>query len=268
MIPTPGIFADAPAPKKLNKALPTAKPSKAAGALGSKAGMLDAGGIGKGLGALAGSVGTMAGSFTKFLGPWGLVASSLMSFGKMVPVISDGMGALVDLSKLVMPLVVSSVLEVGSTIASSLNGLLSVFGVNRKFTQSKETQDAMATKTAEVLIKKNKDRLAKEAREAAIVGPGNPAVTKGYADTTTPLNTATFKPIKREVSITSPTEATKSTQGSTTTSSVSSESPLLSYAQAQQAQTQAILGTILEVAKNPGTTPVVTSNPSLMPWYV
>jgi hypothetical protein len=268
MIPTPGIFADAPAPKKLNKALPTAKPSKAAGALGSKAGMLDAGGIGKSLGAMAGSVGTMAGSFTKFLGPWGLVASSLMSFDKMVPVISDGMGALVNLSKLVMPLVVSSVLEVGSTIASSLNGLLSVFGVNSKFTQSKETQDAMATKTAEVLIKKNKDRLAKEAREAAIVGPGNPAVTKGYADTTTPLNTATFKPIKREVSITSPTEATKSTQGSTTTSSVSSESPLLSYAQAQQAQTQAILGTILEVAKNPGTTPVVTSNPSLMPWYV
>ncbi len=268
MIPTPGIFADTPAPKKLNKALPTAKPSKATGAFGSKAGMLNVGGIGTGLGAIAGSVGSMAGSFTKFLGPWGLVASSLMSFDKMVPIISDGMGALVDLSKLVMPLVVSSVLEVGSTIASSLNGLLSVFGVNSKFTQSKETQDAMSTKTAEVLIKKNKDRLAKEAREAAIVGPGNPAVTKGYADTTTPLNTATFKPIKREVSITSPTEATKSTQGSTTTSSVSSESPLLSYAQAQQAQTQAILGTILEVAKNPGTTPVVTSNPSLMPWYV
>lgn len=268
MIPTPGIFADTPAPKKLNKALPLAKPSLATGAFGSKAGMLDVGGIGKGLGAMAGSVGSMAGSFTKFLGPWGLVASSLMSFDKMVPVISDGMGALVDLSKLAMPLVISSILEVGSTIASSLNGLLSVFGVNRKFTQSKETQDAMATKTAEVLTKKNKDRLAREAREAAIVGQGNPAVIKGYADTTTPLNTATFKPIKREVPLTSPAEATKSTQGSTTTSSVSSESPLLSYAQAQQEQTQAILGTILEVAKNPGTTPVVTSNPSLMPWFV
>lgn len=268
MIPTPGIFADTPAPKKLNKALPVAKPSMATGAFGSKAGMLNVGGIGTGLGAMAGSVGSMAGSFTKFLGPWGLVASSLMSFDKMVPIISDGMGALVDLSKLAMPLVISSILEVGSTIASSLNGLLSVFGVNRKFTQSKETQDAMATKTAEVLTKKNKDRLAKEAREAAIVGQGNPAVTKGYADTTTPLNTATFKPIKREVPLTSPAEATKSTQGSTTTSSVSSESPLLSYAQAQQEQTQAILGTILEVAKNPGTTPVVTSNPSLMPWFV
>jgi len=268
MIPTPGIFADTTTPKKLNKALPLAKPSMATGALGSKAGMLNVGGIGTGLGAMAGSVGSMAGSFTKFLGPWGLVASSLMSFDKMVPVISDGMGALVDLSKLAMPLVISSILEVGSTIASSLNGLLSVFGVNRKFTQSKETQDAMATKTAEVLTKKNKDRLAKEAREAAIVGQGNPTVTKGYADTTTPLNTATFKPIKREVPLTSPAEATKSTQGSTTTSSVSSESPLLSYAQAQQAQTQAILGTILEVAKNPGTTPVVTSNPSLMPWFV
>lgn len=268
MIPTPGIFADAPAPKKLNKALPVAKPSVATGALGSKAGMLNVGGIGKGLGAMAGSVGSMAGSFTKFLGPWGLVASSLMSFDKMVPIISDGMGALVDLSKLAMPLVISSILEVGSTIASSLNGLLSVFGVNRKFTQSKETQDAMSTKTAEVLTKKNKDRLAKEAREAAIVGQGNPAVTKGYADTTTPLNAATFKPIKREVPLTSPTEAAKSTQGNTTTSSASSESPLLSYAQAQQEQTQAILGTILEVAKNPGTTPVVTSNPSLMPWPV
>jgi len=275
MIPTPGIFADTPAPKKLNKALPLAKPSMATGAFGSKAGMLNVGGIGTGLGAMAGSVGSMAGSvgsmagsFTKFLGPWGLVASSLMSFDKMVPVISDGMGALVNLSKLAMPLVISSILEVGSTIASSLNGLLSVFGVNRKFTQSKETQDAMATKTAEVLTKKNKDRLAKEAREAAIVGQGNPAVIKGYADTTTPLNAATFKPIKREVPLTSPAEATKSTQGSTTTSSVSSESPLLSYAQAQQEQTQAILGTILEVAKNPGTTPVVTSNPSLMPWYV
>lgn len=268
MIPTPGIFADAPVPKKLNKALPVAKPSVATGALGSKAGMLNVGGIGKGLGAMAGSVGSMAGSFTKFLGPWGLVASSLMSFDKMVPIISDGMGALVDLSKLAMPLVISSILEVGSTIASSLNGLLSVFGVNRKFTQSKETQDAMATKTAEVLTKKNKDRLAKEAREAAIVGQGNPAVTKGYADTTTPLNAATFKPIRREVPLTSPTEATKSTQGNTTTSSASSESPLLSYAQAQQEQTQAILGTILEVAKNPGTTPVVTSNPSLMPWPV
>lgn len=268
MIPTPGIFANTPTPKKLNKALPVAKPSLATGALGSKAGMLNVGGIGKGLGAMAGSVGSMAGSFTKFLGPWGLVASSLMSFDKMVPIISDGMGALVDLSKLAMPLVISSILEVGSTIASSLNGLLSVFGVNRKFTQSKDTQDAMATKTADVLIKKNKDRLAKEAREAAIVGQGNPAVTKGYADTTTPLNAATFKPIKREVPLTSPAEATKSTQGSTTTSSVSSESPLLSYAQAQQEQTQAILGTILEVAKNPGTTPVVTSNPSLMPWFV
>lgn len=104
------------------------------GMFGSKAGFISTGALGKGLGTLGqgiGSIvttlGSLSGNFVKFLGPWGLVASSLMSFDRIVPIISEGAGALMDLTKLAIPFLTASIIEGFNTLLGFGNSLLAAF---------------------------------------------------------------------------------------------------------------------------------------------
>lgn len=235
----------------------------ATGAFGGKGGFLDIGGI-------AQSISSLAGSAIKFLGPWGLIANSLMSFDRLVPIVSDIAGAAMDVSKIVMPLVVSSMVEGFNSIVAVINGIKaaldnSPFG--KKFLQrydvAQAQTDAFAAeqKRQDELDKARKnnkpDTTSKVVRNITSapkgVDVGEIATTRNEGVLT---DTATESRISREAAI--------GGQGNNT----GRDEAQRAYERARAEHDEALRRTVAEASRNPGTTPVWSQNPSLATWPV
>lgn len=235
----------------------------ATGAFGGKGGFLDIGGI-------AQSISSLAGSAIKFLGPWGLIANSLMSFDRLVPIVSDIAGAAMDVSKIVMPLVVSSMVEGFNSIVAVINGIKaaldnSPFG--KKFLQrydvAQAQTDAFAAeqKRQDELDKARKgnkaDKTSKVVRNITSapkgVDVGEIATTRNEGVLT---DTATESRISREAAI--------GGQGNNT----GRDEAQRAYERARAEHDEALRRTVAEASRNPGTTPVWSQNPSLATWPV
>ena len=235
----------------------------ATGAFGGKGGFLNIGGIAK-------SISSLAGSAIKFLGPWGLIANALMSFDRLVPIVSDTAGAVMDLSKLVMPLVVSSMIEGFNSIVAVINGIKaaldnSPFG--KKFLQrydvAQAQTDAFAVeqKRQDELDKARKgnkaDKTSKVVRNITSapkgVDVGEIATTRNEGVIT---DTATESRISREAAI--------GGQGNNT----GRDEAQRAYERARAEHDEALRRTVAEASRNPGTTPVWSQNPSLATWPV
>ena len=235
----------------------------ATGAFGGKGGFLDIGGI-------AQSISSLAGSAIKFLGPWGLIANSLMSFDRLVPIVSDIAGAVMDVSKIVMPLVVSSMIEGFNSIVAVINGIKaaldnSPFG--KKFLQrydvAQAQTDAFAAeqKRQDELDKARKgnkaDKTSKVVRNITSapkgVDVGESATTRNEGVIT---DTATESRISREAAI--------GGQGNNT----GRDEAQRAYERARAEHDEALRRTVAEASRNPGTTPVWSQNPSLATWPV
>lgn len=235
----------------------------ATGAFGGKGGFLNIGGI-------AQSISSLAGSAIKFLGPWGLIANSLMSFDRLVPIVSDIAGAVMDGSKIVMPLVVSSMIEGFNSIVAVINGIKaaldnSPFG--KKFLQrydvAQAQTDAFAAeqKRQDELDKARKgnkaDKTSKVVRNITSapkgVDVGEIATTRNEGVLT---DTATESRISREAAI--------GGQGNNT----GRDEAQRAYERARAEHDEALRRTVAEASRNPGTTPVWSQNPSLATWPV
>lgn len=243
---------------------PSAKNSVSSGAFGSKMGAVDLGGFGKVLGGIVAPIKSMAGSFLKFLGPWGVVASALMSFDKLVPIISDGAGALMDMSKLIMPLAVTALLEGFSGLLQAIDGIAE-FIQQKLF--GKGMRDDHAYKNARNLY----DRQEQERwdREKQIKG----AITSKKStqvDTTTGTRNAVgnVSITRMNTSLTTPSEAMAITEKMKNTQPPLQSQEWEASLQEQREQNQVFKETVMAVAKNPGTTPVWTANPYLLSWNV
>lgn len=235
----------------------------ATGAFGGKGGFLNIGGIAK-------SISSLAGSAIKFLGPWGFIANSLMSFDRLVPIVSDIAGAVMDVSKIVMPLVVSSMIEGFNSIVAVINGIKaaldnSPFG--KKFLQrydvAQAQTDAFAAeqKRQDELDKARKnnkaDKTSKVVRNITSapkgVDVGEIATTRNEGVLT---DTATESRISREAAI--------GGQGNNT----GRDEAQRAYERARAEHDEALRRTVAEASRNPGTTPVWSQNPSLATWPV
>ena len=252
-----------PTPQRTSPQATVNRPVASVGKFGSKAGAVNVGGITKALGGIVGKLGSLAGSALKFLGPWGMVASAIMSFDRLVPIFSSLAGAIMDLTKLIMPLLVSTAIEGFAQILGGFNGLISLFDqsfLGRGWNKDKEVVSKVdeAKKQAEVDAAKR----AESKRQAA---QGGVAV-----DTTSAGKGASVgQPVlqRRETALTSPAEANAVSEQAR-----ASVQPQQSYALAdwreQQQQNKAMRESVMAAASNPGTTPVMVANPSLAPWMV
>lgn len=235
----------------------------ATGAFGGKGGFLDIGGI-------AQSISSLAGSAIKFLGPWGLIANALMSFDRLVPIVSDIAGAVMDVSKIVMPLVVSSMIEGFNSIVAVINGIKAVLDnspFGKKFLQrydvAQAQTDAFAAeqKRQDELDKARKgnkaDKTSKVVRNITSapkgVDVGEIATTRNEGVLT---DTATESRISREAAI--------GGQGNNT----GRDEAQRAYERARAEHDEALRRTVAEASRNPGTTPVWSQNPSLATWPV
>lgn len=229
-----------------------------AGVLGSKAGFLDIGGIASGISSLAKN-------FTKFMGPWGLVANSVMSLDKLVPVISTGAGALTDLTKMIMPLMISSTIEGFNLVMSGINGLVEALDntiLGNKFLKKNKDAISSAQATAFVGEKAAVDkRLA--SKNARVRGLGG---TLPSLDTTTQFGRVTVKK-QAAPSLTNPIEE------STTRAAMDSNSnPMDTFVSSMESLPNVLAGiqkSVLDSKLQPtGTTPIMVSSPFLTGWVV
>ena len=236
----------------------------ATGAFGGKGGFLDIGGI-------AQSISSLAGSAIKFLGPWGLIANSLMSFDRLVPIVSDIAGAVMDVSKIVMPLVVSSMIEGFNSIVAVINGIKAALDSSPMFGkhfleradvgQARTDAFAAEQKRQDELEKARKankaDKTSKVVRNITSapkgVDVGEIATTRNEGVIT---DTATESRISREAAI--------GGQGNNT----GRDEAQRAYERARAEHDEALRKTVAEASRNPGTTPVWSQNPSLATWPV
>lgn len=236
----------------------------ATGAFGGKGGFL-------GIGGIAQSISSLAGSAIKFLGPWGLIANSLMSFDRLVPIVSDIAGAVMDVSKIVMPLVVSSMIEGFNSIVAVINGIKAaldsspMFGKHflERYDVAQAQTDAFAAeqKRQDELDKARKankaDKTSKVVRNITSapkgVDVGEIATTRNEGIIT---DTATESRISREAAI--------GGQGNNT----GRDEAQRAYERARAEHDEALRRTVAEASRNPGTTPMWSQNPSLAAWPV
>lgn len=224
------------------------------GAFGSKAGFANIGGTGKALAGLATSASSLAGSAVKFLGPWGMVANAVMSFDRMVPLVSTFSGAMMDLTKLTVPMMATAVVDGLASIAGVGNSLYELFDnsfLGKKKLQSPEFQVALgAARTKEV------ERLE--------------TLKKKRANNTNPdpVDNTTMVSFKKErFPITDPATANAIHAASmpSTTRGTGGQDAYDAYQRALANQTAA-LEKMAEASRNPGTTPQLTSNPYMSQW--
>lgn len=232
------------------------------GMFGSKSGAVNFGGIGKALGGIVSKLGTIATSAVKFLGPWALVANAIMSFDRLVPVVSGLASSVMDMTKLIMPLIVSSIIESGAQILGGINGLIELFDHSRLFGRGwykdNEVQSMISEKSA--AVEKDKEMQRKTRREVTN-GPG-------FVDTTS-ANTRGVRAtvIRRETALTSPTEANAIMEQSRAAQAPAQPDYQVADWRNQREQNEALRDAVRESAKNPGTTPIMVANPAMAPWF-
>lgn len=232
------------------------------GMFGSKSGAVNFGGIGKALGGIVSKLGTIATSAVKFLGPWALVANAVMSFDRLVPVVSGLASSVMDMTKLIMPLIVSSIIESGAQILGGINGLIELFDHSRMFGRGwykdNEVQSMISEKSA--AVEKDKEMQRKTRREVTN-GPG-------FVDTTS-ANTRGVRAtvIRRETALTSPTEANAIMEQSRAAQAPAQPDYQVADWRNQREQNEALRDAVRESAKNPGTTPIMVANPAMAPWF-
>lgn len=233
------------------------------GPFGSKGGFVAGGDIAKALGGIVGKLGSLASSALKFLGPWAFVANALMSFDRLVPLISDGAGALMDMTKLIMPLTITALMEGFAGLLQAINALINVMpgttNMDKKTAARKNELLPGYQAEADAQFEAN------QRRKQAITGYGTSVI-----DTTSARRNGigSVSVTRRETALTSPSEAAAITEQAR-----AAQAPALNQYQVadwnkQAEQNQAMRDSVMAAAKTPGTTPIMVANPAMAPWNV
>lgn len=228
------------------------------GPFGSKAGFVNPSGLGSALPGISKSLGSIAGSAVKFLGPWALIANSLKSFDRLVPVISDGAGALMDLSKLIMPMSVSMTAEGFAQLLGGINGIIDMLDhswFGRGWHKDKDVQSRLSTERASErgLAEKRAEAHQQSAEGGSALQDTTSAPERNVLQGRTVLG--------RGATLTTPMEAVQPS-----VPPVASESSASRSADTELART--LQSALMESRKSPGTTPIMMSSPVMTPWFV
>lgn len=233
------------------------------GPFGSKGGFVAGGDIAKALGGIVGKLGSLASSALKFLGPWAFVANALMSFDRLVPLISDGAGALMDMTKLIMPLTVTALMEGFAGLLQAINALINVMPGTTNM--DKKTDARKKELLPGYQAEADAQFEANQRRKRAITGYGTSVV-----DTTSARRNGigSVSVTRRETALTSPSEAAAITEQARAAQAPAPNQYQVADWNKQAEQNQAMRDSVMAAAKTPGTTPIMVANPAMAPWNV
>lgn len=238
------------------------KPANAAtGALGSKVGALNLGGIGNSLsGVISKGLSSLGNVLFKALGPLGWLTAIGQSIDGVLPIFSSTFGALYDVLRLAGPFITSLALEGVTTLLTGLNGIASIidefihFFKGQSMREKAEKSGALesARARAQEAVQKRDEAIA-EARGGftaynPLAGVGDVRVGRTAAPTL----------LRNETALTTPSEerAMAETAVSIPAPAPQDQSPLVAALQR------------IAAPQNPGTTAIMPSSPYLQPFAV
>ena len=241
----------------------------AAGGFGGKTGAVNLSGLGTALGGISSKMATVASSAVKFLGPWGLAANSLMSLDRLVPIFSSSAGALMDLTKLSIPLLGTALVEGFAGLMDGLNTIVNVMPGTKNLEKDKRTRGLTDTYRADLQAQADVEYGRWLNTKKAIIGNDTSVVNTTSARTNRAARTGVTM-YRREMSLTTPAEqaaVTAQTQAMSA-STATLQDTLAANMQEQREQNRAMREAVIAASKNPGTTPIMTANPALAPFVV
>lgn len=233
----------------------------ATGALGSKVGALNLGGIGNALsGVISKGLSSLGNMLFKALGPLGWLTSIGQSIDGVLPIFSSTFGALYDVLRLAGPFITSLALEGVTTLLTGLNGIASIidefihFFKGQSMREKAEKSGALesARARAQEAVQKRDEAVA-EARGGftaynPLAGVGDVRVGRTAAPTL----------LRNETALTTPSEERAMAE---TAVSIPAPAP-----QDQSALVAALQR--ITAPQNPGTTAIMPSSPYLQTFVV
>lgn len=233
----------------------------ATGALGSKVGALNLGGIGNALsGVISKGLSSLGNVLFKALGPLGWLTSIGQSIDGVLPIFSSTFGALYDVLRLAGPFITSLALEGVTTLLTGLNGIASIidefihFFKGQSMREKAEKSGALesARARAQEAVQKRDEAVA-EARGGftaynPLAGVGDVRVGRTAAPTL----------LRNETALTTPSEERAMAE---TAVSIPAPAP-----QDQSALVAALQR--ITAPQNPGTTAIMPSSPYLQTFVV
>jgi hypothetical protein len=171
-----------------------------------------------------------------------------------------------DMTKLIMPLIVSSIVETGAQILGGINGLINLFDhaklIGPHWTdENSEVQQALTSEREKEALRQAELKKAKHESAQGGVSIDTTSARKGVA----------VRPIvtnRRDMPITSPSEENAIKERARVSQEPAPARNQASERQQQQEQNRAFRESIIAASRNPGTTPIMVLNPSLAPWVV
>lgn len=233
----------------------------ATGALGSKVGALNLGGIGNALsGVISKGLSSLGNVLFKALGPLGWLASIGQSVDSVLPIFSSTFGALYDVLRLAGPFITSLALEGVTTLLTGINGIASIIDEFIHFFKGQSMREK-AEKSGALESARARAQEAVQKRDEAIVE------ARGGFTTYNPLagvgdvrvgRTAAPTLLRNETALTTPSEERAMAE---TAISIPAPAP-----QDQSALVAALQR--ITAPQNPGTTAIMPSSPYLQPFAV
>ena len=233
----------------------------ASGALGSKVGALNLGGIGSALsGVISKGLSSLGNVLFKALGPLGWLASIGQSIDGVLPIFSSTFGALYDVLRLAGPFITSLALEGVTTLLTGINGIASIIDEFIHFFKGQSMREK-AEKSGALESARARAQEAVQKRDEAVE-----KATGGFT-TYNPLagvgdvrvgRTAAPTLLRNETALTTPSEERAMAE---TAISIPAPAP-----QDQSALVAALQR--ITAPQNPGTTAIMPSSPYLQPFAV
>lgn len=233
----------------------------ATGALGSKVGALNLGGIGNALsGVISKGLSSLGNVLFKALGPLGWLTSIGQSINGVLPIFSSTFGALYDVLRLAGPFITSLTLEGVTTLLTGLNGIASIIDEFIHFFKGQSMREK-AEKSGALESARARAQEAVQKRDEAIVE------ARGGFTTYNPLagvgdvrvgRTAAPTLLRNETALTTPSEERAMAE---TAVSIPAPAP-----QDQSALVAALQR--ITAPQNPGTTAIMPSSPYLQTFAV
>ena len=233
----------------------------ATGALGSKVGALNLGGIGNALsGVISKGLSSLGNVLFKALGPLGWLSAIGQSVDSVLPIFSSTFGALYDVLRLAGPFITSLALEGVTTLLTGINGIASIIDEFIHFFKGQSMREK-AEKSGALESARARAQEAVQKRDEAIVE------ARGGFTAFDPLagvggvrvgRTAAPTLLRNETALTTPSEerAMAETAVSIPAPAPQDQSPLVAALQR------------ITAPQNPGTTAIMPSSPYLQPFAV
>ena len=235
-----------------------AAPVLKGGAAGAVAGPAAASGLG-GIAKAVGTLSTTVGKFQPLLAP---VAQILSDIDNVLPVISTGIGAIADVSRVLGPTIFSVLMDLGGYLVEAINGVADTID---EATSISDTRRERLEKSGAVTAERAKIQAARDAELASYSQAASASLSTNLSDVTGSVGRARRTLQKVEAPLTTPAAEQAGQAGAVSQGAQAQSTAALQQATQQMIEAQG-RASRRQAQVGLGTTPLIMSTPHLEPF--